>query len=235
MTFVAIAVAALLSGQATEPMPAASPAPAAAPSSAAIPTEPALDEVRAATARFRDVKVALAEGYIRDPDNHCVVASDIGRPAADGAMGVHYIRMDLLGVNGPPNPRIDGTGTHTDFNKPAILLYEPKPDGSLELVGIVNLVFKKAWAAAGNAKPPTFQGVAWDSMEDDPATEIDEGHMFMPHYDRHVWLYRDNPSGMYSQFNANVSCAAHKAQASDHSAHHEGQKAAAPAEEEHKH
>jgi hypothetical protein len=70
-------------------------------------------------------------------------------------------------------------------------------------------------------------------MEDDPATEIDEGHMFMPHYDRHVWLYRDNPGGMYAQFNANVSCAAHKAQAGEH---HDGmQKAAAPAEEAHKH
>ena len=226
MSIAAYAFAALLAGQAAEPTPAPPPAAAAA-------AEPTLDEVRAATERFRDVKVAVAEGYIRDPDDHCVVAPDIGRPAADGAMGVHYIRMDLLGVNGPPNPRIDGTGTHTDFNKPAILLYEPKPDGSLELVGVENLVFKNAWSAAGNANPPTFQGVAWDSMEDDPATPIDEGHMFMPHFDRHVWLYRDNPKGMYAQFNANVSCAAHKAHATEHSV--EMQKAAAPAEEEHKH
>ncbi len=29
--------------------------------------EPTLDEVRRATERFRDVNVALAEGYIRDP------------------------------------------------------------------------------------------------------------------------------------------------------------------------
>ena len=44
-------------------------------------------------------------------------------------------------------------------------------------------------------------------MEDDPATAIDEAHMFEPHYDLHVWLYRDNPSGMFAQFNPNVSCA----------------------------
>lgn len=197
---IAYAFVAFLAAQAPE-------APAATP----VPAEPTLDQVRAATERFRDVKVALAEGYVRDPMDHCVIAPDIGRPAADGAMGVHYIRMDLIGVSGPPNPRISGTGTHTDFTKPAILLYEPKADGSLELVGVENLVFKSAWAAAGNKEPPAYQGVAWNSMEDDPATPIDEGHMFTPHYDRHVWLYRENPKGIYEQFNTNVSCAAHKA------------------------
>jgi len=30
--------------------------------------------------------------------------------------------------------------------------------------------------------------------------------MFAPHYERHVWLYRDNPNGMYAQFNPNVTC-----------------------------
>ncbi|HEU0284849.1 MAG TPA: hypothetical protein VFR52_06885 [Sphingomicrobium sp.] len=202
MSIVAYAFAALLAGQAAEPTPAAPPAPAAA--------EPTLDQVRAATERFRDVKVAVAEGYIRDPMDHCVVATDIGRPAADGAMGVHYIRMDLLGVSGPPNPRVSGTGVHTDFNKPSVLLYEPKADGSLELIGVENLVFKAAWEEAGNKQPPTYQGVDWNLMQDDPATPVDEGHMFVPHYDRHVWLYRENPKGIYEQFNPNVSCAAHK-------------------------
>jgi hypothetical protein len=34
--------------------------------------------------------------------------------------------------------------------------------------------------------------------------------MFDPHYDRHVWLYRDNPNGLFAQFNPNVSCQHHK-------------------------
>ena len=203
MSIVAYAFAALLFGQAAEPTPATPPAAAAA-------AEPTLDQVRAATERVRDVKVAVAEGYIRDPMDHCVVAPDIGLPAAEGAMGVHYIRMDLLGVTEPPNPRISGSGIHTDFNKPSVLLYEPKADGSLELVGVENLVFKTAWEAAGNKKPPTYQGVVWNLMQDDPATSVDEGHMFVPHYDRHVWLYRENPKGIYEQFNPNVSCVAHK-------------------------
>ena len=181
----------------------------AAPSSAA-PGEPSLDDVRAATERFRDVKVALAEGYIPDPMNICDTAPMMGRPAALGAMGIHYFRPDLLGISAPPNPRVNGDGTHTDFLRPGILIYEPRPDGSLELVAVENLVFQKSWHAAGNAKPPSFHGVEYDTMQDDPATKIDEAHMFEPHYDRHVWLYRDNPNGLFAQFNPKVSCAAHK-------------------------
>src|SRR5262245_27170370 len=98
----------------------------------ANPTEPDLATVRAATERFRDVNIALAEGYIRDPMNVCDTASMMGRPTELGAMGVHYFRPDLLGITAPPNPRVTGTGTHTDFNKPAILIYEPQADGSLE-------------------------------------------------------------------------------------------------------
>ncbi len=172
--------------------------------------EPTLEQVRAQTERFQDVNVALAEGYIRDPGNICDTAEMMGRPAALGAMGIHYFRPDMLGITAPPNPRVDGTGTHTDFNRPAILIYEPQADGSVRLVAVENLVFARAWHAAGNSAPPSFQGVPWDSMSDDPATRIDEAHNFEPHYDRHVWLYRDNPNGMFAQFNPNVSCRFHR-------------------------
>jgi hypothetical protein len=176
---------------------------------AASPGEPTLDEVRQATERYRDVKVALAEGYVRDPMNVCDTAEMMGRPAALGAMGIHYFRPDLLGITAPPSPRVNGTGTHTDFRKPSILIYEPQADGSLQLVAVENLVFVAAWRAAGHTNPPSFHGVAWDSMIDDPKTPIDEAHMFEPHFDRHVWLYRKNPNGMFAQFNPAVSCAHH--------------------------
>ena len=172
--------------------------------------EPSLKEVRAATERFRDVKVALAEGYIRDPGNMCDAAEMMGKPKELGVMGVHNFRPDLLGISGPPNPRVNGTGTHTDFNKPAILIYEPQADSSLQLVAVENLVFIKAWEAAGNSAPPTFQGVKYDTMVDDPKTEVDEAHMFEPHYDRHVWIYRDNPNGVFAQFNPNATCKWHR-------------------------
>ncbi len=122
------------------------------------PGEPTLAEVRAATERFRDLKVALAEGYIRDPFDLCETADMTGRPASEGAMGVHYFRPDLLGVTAPPSPRVDGNGTHIDFRQPAILLYEPQADGSMELIAVENLVFRAAWAASGHTAPPSFHG-----------------------------------------------------------------------------
>ena len=81
---------------------------------------------------------------------------------------------------------MNGTGTYTDFLTPAILIYEPQEDGSLELIAVKNLVFIKAWEAVGNAGRPSFHGVLYDRMADDPAPEVDETHLFEPHYDHHV-------------------------------------------------
>src|SRR5688500_3387957 len=182
------------------------------------PGEPTLAEVRSATERFRDVNVALAEGYIRDPFDLCDTAEMMGRPASLGAMGVHYFRPDLLGITAPPSPRVNGGGTHTDFLKPSILIYEPQADGSLALVAVENLVFAKAWHESGHAAPPTFHGVEYDTMADDPATTVDDAHMFEPHYDRHVWIYRDNPHGVFAPFNPAVTCEHHTG-AQSHAAH----------------
>lgn len=175
------------------------------------PGEPTLAEVRAATERFRDVNVALAEGFIRDPADMCETADMMGRPASQGAMGIHYFRPDLLGITAPPSPRVDGVGTHTDFRQPAILIYEPQADGSLELIAVENLVFAKSWREkSGREDPPMFHGVPYDSMADDPATDLDEAHNFQPHFDRHVWIYRENPAGVFAPFNPNVTCAHHR-------------------------
>jgi hypothetical protein len=111
---------------------------------------------------------------------------------------------------------VSGNGTHTDFLRPAILIYEPQADGSLELVAVENLVFIEAWEATGHDAPPSFHGVAFDVMSDDPATEADEAHFFEPHYDRHVWLYRDNPNGIFAPFNPAVTCEHHRGNAHDH-------------------
>ena len=173
-------------------------------------TEPDLEAVRAATDAFRDVNAALKAGYIRDPFDLCDTAQMMGRSAELGAMGVHYFRPDLLGITAPPNPRVSGTGTHTDFLTPGILIYEPQADGSLELVAVENLVFADAWTSAGHAELPSFHGVPYDLMQDDAATPADEAHQFQPHYDRHVWLYRENPNGVFAPFNPAVSCEHHR-------------------------
>ncbi len=189
---------------------AAQAAPGTTSTVAVAATEPTLDELRALTERYRDVNVALADGYVRDPSNSCETADMAGLKRSDGAMGVHYVHMGRLGITAPPNPRVDGNGTHTDFRTPAVLIYEPQADGSMELVAVENLAFLKAWEDAGHKEPPTYLGTPFNRMVDDPATEADEAHHFMPHYDLHVWLYRKNPAGTFAQWNPAVTCEHHK-------------------------
>ena len=72
-----------------------------------------------------------------------------------------------------------------------------------------NLVFADAWRAAGHTERPTFHGVPDDAMADDPSTALDEEHTFEPHFDRHVWIYRENPNGVFTPLNPALTCAAH--------------------------
>ncbi len=176
-----------------------------------IPVVAAADEageiaaVRVATEKYKDVNVALGEGFIPAPPGDCVSAAAEGLPPEMGAMGIHYINPGMLKITAT-EPRVDGESIHTDFLKPAILLYEPQADGSLELVGVENLVFQKAWKEAGNDGPPVFAGRKWDAMADDANTAGDEAHNFASHFDLHVWAFRDNPDGALAPFNANVTC-----------------------------
>jgi hypothetical protein len=168
--------------------------------------------VRSIAEKYRDVSVAKAEGYTTD--NKCVTAEALGHPAAMGAMGLHYVRRDVLGLPPKPSPPggepVHGTGTHTDFRQPAMLVYEPQADGSLQLVAVENLVFAAAWHK-GTKEPPTFHGRTYPLLRDDPATKLDEAHGWEPHYEQHLWIFRDNPNGAYSPFNPKVTCAHHQA------------------------
>jgi hypothetical protein len=166
-----------------------------------------LDALRANVEKYKDINVALEEGYIT-PDNHCVSAKGEGLPPELGAMGIHYIQPALLEITAT-EPRVDGMGTHADWMKPAILIYEPQADGSMELVAVENLVFEAAWDAASKAEDLVLNGRNWDHMADDPATAGDEAHGFAPHYDQHVWLFRDNPMGTLMPFNPAVTCEHH--------------------------
>ena len=159
----------------------------------------AIAAVRAANEKYRDVNAALADGFILAPPGECVSAAAEGLPPEWGDMGIHYIhpgRMRIVRTE----PRLYGEGLNTDFLEPSILLYEPQADGSLELVGVENVVFREAWEASGASGPPAFEGVAWDAMEGEHA------HGFEAHYDLHVWAFRDNPAGVLKPFNPAVSC-----------------------------
>src|SRR5579871_3844430 len=73
------------------------------------------NHVRAADARFADVKQAIAEGYAPIP-----CADDAG----GGSMGVHYANADQIKAD------------TVDINKPQAILYEPEADGSLKLMAV---------------------------------------------------------------------------------------------------
>jgi hypothetical protein len=95
-----------------------------------------------------------------------------------GGMGYHYGKAAF----------IDGTAR---LLEPEVLMYEPQADGSLRLVGIEYIV---PLAAAAN--PPSLFGLTFHRND---AFQL---------WVLHVWLYRDNPSGMFTDWNPTVSCAA---------------------------
>ena len=151
-----------------------------------------LAQVRAATAQYHDIDVALAAGYA------------LGSPCesrAEGAMGMHYPNRTLMGtrgVRGTP-PLVWGDDAVIDPLRPEVLLYEPQPDGSRRLVAVEYLVFAAAWDAV-NSEPPTLAGIPFDYKEGV------EAHGFEPHYELHVWLWRQNPLGMFYPWNPKVAC-----------------------------
>ena len=118
--------------------------------------------VEAAAEKYRDVNVALTEGFVPDPSDHCISAAEEGLPPEWGGMGIHYLNMAALKITAG-EPRVDGEGTHTDFMNPALLLYEPQKDGSLDLVGVENLVFQQV--IASHRHSPAGFGMPWQTIQ----------------------------------------------------------------------
>lgn len=135
--------------------------------------------VRQETAQFRDPAVAEAEGY------HllfgCVSGPDVG------AMGLHYVNMSLVG---------DG---ELDATRPEIVIYEPLPNGGLRLVGADFLVLAADWHAK-HAETPQLNGQLMHLFESPNRFGLP------PFYTLHVWAWKDNPTGMFVNWHAKVSC-----------------------------
>jgi hypothetical protein len=138
--------------------------------------------VRDSTARFKDVNVALAEGYVLQFG--CVTGSD------SGAMGLHYVNGDLVnkGVLDPTRPQI--------------VIYEPMPDGSLKLIGADYLVLVQTWSAS-HQSPPEMMGQLFHYFE------APNRFGLPPFYTLHVWAWKDNPNGAFVNWHPNVSCASY--------------------------
>lgn len=97
---------------------------------------------------------------------------------SSGGMGFHYGKV----------ANIDGNAR---LLEPEILMYEPQADGSLRFVGIEFVV-----PLSAAVDPPVLFGIPFHRNE---AFQL---------WVLHVWLYKENPSGIFSDWNPTVSCAA---------------------------
>jgi hypothetical protein len=99
-------------------------------------------------------------------------------PAKAGGMGYHYVNTDLLDAK-------------LDVANPEALLYEPGSNGQLNLVAVEYVIPKAAWTSA---EPPMLFG---------KQLKLNKFDLWA----LHVWVWENNPSGLYKDWNPRVSCA----------------------------
>ncbi|NJC95672.1 MAG: hypothetical protein C3F07_10795 [Anaerolineales bacterium] len=97
-----------------------------------------------------------------------------------GAMGYHYINLSLL-------------DTTVDFLQPEAMVYTPGPNGVLQLGAIEYIVPAAAWDAEHSELPQVIG---------------QEFHLnsSLGVYVLHIWVWKNNPSGMFEDWNPKVSC-----------------------------
>ncbi len=129
-----------------------------------------VDHVRAANSRFKDVKVAVAEGYTPIP---CASGID------GGAMGVHYVNGAYMKDEVP------------DIKRPQAVMYEPLPNGKMELVAVEYITFKG---------PASLEGQLFSFTGAPNRYGLDS------FYELHVWAWKANPRGAFADMNPKVTC-----------------------------
>lgn len=97
-----------------------------------------------------------------------------------GAMGVHYVNAAFLK---------DGV---VDIAKPEAVMYEPAADGKMKLVAVEYITFKG---------PAALEGQLFNF------TGAPNRYGLDPFYELHVWAWKPNPAGHFSDNNPDVSCA----------------------------
>jgi hypothetical protein len=143
-----------------------------------------LTNARDATAAYNDQASAQAAGYGLLTDAAGIACIDM---PGIGAMGVYY-------VNGPP---VDSG--KIDAARPQALVYDVGSDGRLHLVALEYVVIKAGWDATHSGPPMLFG----EKFIPNPA---DNRFGLPAFYALHAWIWKHNPSGMFSPFNPRVRC-----------------------------
>jgi hypothetical protein len=167
------------------PLTAMAEQPQTPPHSSSVRTDPAplIDQVRRATERFRDLNVAMAEGWV--PATPCVSGPDAG------AMGVHFVH---------PQPDRVGDGI-LDADAPEFLIYEPLSGGAMRLVGVEFVVLAADWAHRHpNGGTPSLEGNLLNFVD------APNRYGLPAFYELHVWAWENNPKGSFADWNTQVSC-----------------------------
>ncbi len=157
------------------------------------PTARELQALRESTSPYQNFDAAVAAGY-DTPITTCWYHHD------EGGMGYHYAKASLI-------------DSIPSLMHPEALIYEPEQDGSMTLVGLEYLVPIAAWT---RSTPPTFASAAMmrasqeRGVAPDVAPSVDEMEFTRDDvngvYSLHIWLWRDNPAGLYEPWNPDVSC-----------------------------
>ena len=138
---------------------------------------------RAGTAAFHDLANATGYGLFTDAAG----IACIDKPGV-GAMGVHYVNGDLVG------------DPDEDAATPEALVYEPTKNGRLRLVAVEYVVIKAAWDATHQGRPSLFG----QEFEETLGTNR---YGLPPYYSLHAWVWKNNPEGMFEDWNPEVTCA----------------------------
>jgi hypothetical protein len=86
-----------------------------------------------------------------------------------------------------------------DASHPEALIYEFR-NGQLRLVGVEYVVIAEAWDAT-HETPPTLMGQVF------PYVGAPNRYRLPGFYELHVWAWKNNPNGMFTDWNPKVSCA----------------------------
>ena len=163
----------------------ASLAAAPAPVSAQEPSAAEIEAMREALAKYKDPYVAVRDLYLSTVG--CVHYDGMKMPGhmeyPKGGMGIHFVNLT---IQGPLDPK-----------KPNVLIYEPV-DGKLQLVAAEWLV-----PVTVAKERPVLLGQPFQGPMEGHEPLIPQGFV---HYDLHAWLFKDNPNGMFSPTNPDVTC-----------------------------